>query len=232
MSANDIANCPWGYASSGCTEEETPFMTAAIRKLDETFKAGVAYRRITTAPWVAYANKDAMLEAMHAVHLSAWEHFSALLPGWTHEDIQNLYVNPVLRRGLYAGNYQLNVHLFVPHKHEKIPEPDPFHQGRDSFQKLQLDLLFQLEKLVNKEAKKLERITALEARLAAAEEAAAFSDQRQLAMAAGLIHAGALEKRLNKTDELNAKLLERLEASEAANAKLLERLSTLEKLLI
>ena len=93
-------------------------------------------------------------------------------------------------------------------------------------------MLVRLEKLVNKEAKKLERIAALEARLAAAEEAAAFSHQRQLTMAAGLIHAGALEKRLNKTDELNAKLLERLEASEAANAKLLERLSTLEKLLL
>ncbi len=197
-------------------------MTAALRELDEKFKAGVAYRRIETAPWVAYAGMEEMLSAVRAIYFCAWEHFCSRLPGWSEQDITELHTQ--------SSMIPKNVKLYI----KQMPQGanEQYFWVQEQIGHCDLRPLFILEKKVNREAKKLERIAALEARLAAAEEAAALSHQRQLALAAGLIHAGALEKRLNNTDELNAKLLERLEASEATNIKLLERLSTLEKLFI
>ncbi len=162
-----------------------------------------------------------MLSAVQAIYFRAWEHFCSRLPGWSEQDIMELHTQSSL--------IPRNAKTIFEHwrKHEHIPT-----NFVGFIAQMNMRTLFILEMKVNREAKKLGRIATLEARFAAAEEAAALSHQRQLALAAGLIHAGALEKRLNKMDELNAKLLERLEASEAANARLLERISTLEKLLL
>ncbi len=221
MSANDIANCPWNYIVCG-TEEDSPFMTAAFRELNEKFKPGVAYRRIEEAPFVAYTMVDEMVDMVHSIHLRAWDHLLKKLPGWTVEDITNLYADPM---SATAGD------AHRPRYHATINKELASGQSLSHWlttlcrHTLGFSALFVLEKLVNRKAKELEQAATTAAalelatkRIADLEESLAAMNQRQLAMASAIILTGNLEKRLQASEELNAKLM--------------DRLATLEKLLL
>ncbi len=148
----------------------------------------------------------------------AYVRFRAKLPGYTDIQIANLYV----MTQPFAQITDTPSSRFVPStRHVSgcfIPLPSFCNIHR-------ITVFFDLEREVNRKAKELEQAAATAAalelatkRIADLEESLAAMNQRQLAMASAIILTGNLEKRLQASEELNAKLM--------------DRLATLEKLLL
>ncbi len=154
-----------------------------------------------------------LTSAMPNLFEKAYARFRAKLPGYTDIQIANLYVITQNFAKQTFGQYSTPAQGCIV--------PLSYHDG----QMPAFNALFDLEREVNRKAKELEQAATTAAalelatkRIADLEESLAAMHQRQLAMASAIILTGNLEKRLQASEELNAKLM--------------DRLATLEKLLL
>lgn len=162
-------------------------MFSILEELDEKFKPGIAYRCVPRYSSPRY-EYPAEAEMVNAAK----------------EIYDRAYKTFKQRVGMK------NVDPWILHLNSRRPEERLSYKRPEIVSSSFINTLFEIERVVSLHSRPLERIAALEARL---EEA----NQRQIAMAVAIIHAGNLEKKL--------KLLE------ATNTALLERIVTLEKIL-